>query len=506
VIKDGKLVEDENSANGVVTMHDELYRTDVQISKVDAGEGNELAGAELTVKRIVNIAGEEVSNVIESWTSDGTAHEIDGLTDGTYTLVEMSAPSGYKVAEPITFVIKDGKLVEDGNASEGVVTMKDVKTKVQVSKVDIEDGEELEGATIQILDKDSGVACEWTSTKEPHVIEGLKTNEEYTLKETVAPSGYTLAGETTFTIDESGKVTSTGTISGEGVLLVEDQKTSITMSIADKEGKAIEGVKLQILDEKGNVVAEWRSDKDSHTIEGLNPGEYTLKVVTSPDGYEDAAPITFTLEADGTVKINGEEAEVIMMTTEKITVPPKPTYRFSDVTDPEHAYFNAIYWAADKGITKGYPDGTFGINRSCTRGEMMMFLWRYAGKPAPKWSSKSPFKDVKKDHVFYRAILWGFQKGITKGYSDGTFGIDRSVSRGEAMMFLWRLKGKPAPKAAAKSPFKDVPKTHVFYKAILWAYQKEVVTGYTSGKNKGKYMINEYCSRGQVVTFLYRVK
>ena len=179
---------------------------------------------------------------------------------------------------------------------------------------------------------------------------------------------------------------------------------------------------------------------------------------------------------------------------------------FSDVQDPTHPYYKAIYWAADAGITKGYSDGTFGINRSCTRGEMMMFLWRYAGKPAPKTVSKSPFKDVPRTHTFYKAILWGSQKGITKGYPDGTFGINRNVSRGECMMFLWRLKGKPSPKAVAKAPFPDVPKSHVFYNAVLWGYQKKITTGFTSGKLKGKFGVNENCSRGQIVTFLYRAK
>ena len=199
----------------------------------------------------------------------------------------------------------------------------------------------------------------------------------------------------------------------------------------------------------------------------------------------------------------------ITLTREKPVVTPAPTPAisgFSDVQNPKHAYYKAIYWAADAGITKGYPDGTFGIDRSCTRGEMMMFLWRYAGKPSPKNVSKSPFKDVPKTHTFYKAILWGSQKGITKGYPDGTFGIQRNVSRGECMMFLWRLKGKPAPKAVAKSPFKDVPKTHAFYNAILWGSQKKVTTGYTSGEKKGTFGINENCTRGQIVTFLYRAK
>lgn len=178
---------------------------------------------------------------------------------------------------------------------------------------------------------------------------------------------------------------------------------------------------------------------------------------------------------------------------------------FSDVQNPNHAYYKAIYWAADAGITKGYPDGSFGINKSCTRGEMIMFLWRFAGKPLPKAVWTSPFKDVSTSHAFFKAVLWAYQEGITKGYSDGTFGVNRNVSRGEAMMFLWRLMGKPSPKTVSASPFKDVPKSHVFYKAVLWGYQKKVTTGYTSGEKKGMFGINENCTRGQIVTFLYRV-
>ena len=188
------------------------------------------------------------------------------------------------------------------------------------------------------------------------------------------------------------------------------------------------------------------------------------------------------------------------------TPTPKPVSGFSDVQNPKHAYYNAIYWAANAGITKGYSDGTFGINKNCTRGEMMMFLWRYAGKKEPKAVSKSPFKDVPKTHTFYKAILWGSQKGITKGYSDGTFGVNRNVTRGECMMFLWRLKGKPAPKAVAKAPFPDVPKNHVFYNAVLWGFQKKITTGFTSGELKGKFGVDANCTRGQIVTFLYRAR
>ena len=175
---------------------------------------------------------------------------------------------------------------------------------------------------------------------------------------------------------------------------------------------------------------------------------------------------------------------------------------FKDVRDPSNPYYKAIYWASDKGITKGYSDGTFGINKTCTRGEAVMFIWRMAGKPAPKSASKSPFKDVPTSHTFYKAILWASQKGVTTGYSDKTFRPNKTCTRGQIMTFVWRYKGKPKPKTVSKSPFKDVPKTHTYYKAILWGSQK----GITKGFDDGTFGINKDCSRGQIVTFLYRIR
>ena len=187
------------------------------------------------------------------------------------------------------------------------------------------------------------------------------------------------------------------------------------------------------------------------------------------------------------------------------TATPTPTYkpvRFSDVVDSKHPYYKAIYWAADAGITKGYSDGTFGINRECTRSEAVMFLWRMAGKPKPVEALSSPFSDVPKSHPHYKAILWASQRGITKGFNDGTFGIYRICTRGQIMTFIWRFKGQPAPKSAAKSPFRDVPKNHAYYKAILWGAQNKITNGFSDGT----FGINKDCTRGQIVTFLYRIR
>ena len=297
------------------------------------------------------------------------------------------------------------------------------------------------------------------------------------------------------------KVTGTGDYKGEKSVTFTINKADAKLAFADSA-----------LTKKTTDVAF------TNTLTKTTDGSVIFKSSNTNVATVNSASGLVTIKGAGTVTITATASEgknyksgsaTYSLNVEKPapTPTPKPTVSgFSDVQNPNHAYYKAIYWAADAGITKGYSDGTFGINRSCTRGEMMMFLWRYAGKPAPKAVSKSPFKDVPKSHVFYNAILWGSQKGITKGYPDGTFGINRNVSRGECMMFLWRLKGKSAPKAVAKSPFKDVPKNHAFYNAILWGAQKKITTGYTSGVKKGTFGINENCTRGQIVTFLYRAK
>ena len=180
------------------------------------------------------------------------------------------------------------------------------------------------------------------------------------------------------------------------------------------------------------------------------------------------------------------------------TPTPKPQGPFPDVPY-NHVYAKAIAWAADRGITKGYSDGTFGINKICTRGQIMMFLWRYAGCPKPANVTKSPFSDVPTTHVYYKAILWGSQMGITKGYSDGTFGINKDCTRGHIMMFIWRYKGCPKPRST-KNPFKDTI-TAAFRTAVIWSYEKKVAAGFSDGTFRD----TKSCTRGEAVKFLHNL-
>ncbi len=180
------------------------------------------------------------------------------------------------------------------------------------------------------------------------------------------------------------------------------------------------------------------------------------------------------------------------------TPTPKPQGPFPDVPY-NHVYASAIAWAADRGITKGYSDGTFGINRICTRGQIMMFLWRYAGCPSPNNVKNSPFSDVPKTHVYYKAILWGSQQGITKGYSDGTFGINLDCTRGHIMTFIWRYKGSPQPSSTI-NPFKDSI-TPAFRRAVIWSYEKRVAAGFSDRTFRD----TKSCTRGEAVKFLHNL-
>ena len=175
--------------------------------------------------------------------------------------------------------------------------------------------------------------------------------------------------------------------------------------------------------------------------------------------------------------------------------------RFSDVIPNQTLHAKEVYWAAAKGITKGYT-GTnlFGVEDTCTRGEAAMFLWRLAGKPAPKSVSTPPFSDVPKSHVFYNAILWAYQKGIAKGYSNGKFDVDGKCTRGQIATFIWRYKGSPKP-ISSVSPFNDAL-TPAYKTAIIWAAEKGITKGFSDNTFRDK----QYCTRGEIVTFLYRVK
>ena len=170
---------------------------------------------------------------------------------------------------------------------------------------------------------------------------------------------------------------------------------------------------------------------------------------------------------------------------------------FSDVNKKDF-FALAVLWAVDMDITKGTSGTRFSPALPCTRGQVVTFLWRAAGEPEPK-TATNKFKDVKKSDYFYKAVLWAVENGVTKGMTDTSFSPALPCTRGQVVTFLWRAAGKPGVKGA-KNPFSDVKNGDYFYEATLWA----VTNGVTKGTTGKTFSPGASCTRGQVVTFLWR--
>ena len=274
----------------------------VKVAKVDIATGEELEGAAIQIL-------DKDSSVVEEWTSTKEVHEITGLLIGEeYTLHEDEAPDGYIVAPDTTFTIDEtGKVISTGKVNEdGVLLVEDAKTFIKVSRINSTHGKEAEGTEIQSLEKDGSVIDAWTSGTEAHEVIGLKTGVDYTIHEQVAPEGCKAAGDSSFTIDENGKVTSTGTVNEDGVLLIEDAKPSVSFLITDSaSGEALEGAQLQLLDDEGNVIEEWTSTK---VLKNLRTDvTYTVHENAAPDGFAVAPETKLCIDSNNNVTFTGKK-------------------------------------------------------------------------------------------------------------------------------------------------------------------------------------------------------
>ena len=191
-----------------------------------------------------------------------------------------------------------------------------------------------------------------------------------------------------------------------------------------------------------------------------------------------------------------------MSLTEDVTVyakwiepPVTPEKPFNDVAADDY-FHNAVYWAVDHDITKGTSETTFSPNMACSRSQMVTFLWRAEGCPKPSGDA-NPFTDVDKDSYYYDSVLWAVENGITKGTSETTFSPNDTVTRGQAVTFLYRTE---EGRASGNNPFTDVKAGEDYYDAVLWA----VSNGITTGTSPTTFSPNNKCLRSQIVTFLYR--
>ena len=226
----------------------------------------------------------------------------------------------------------------------------------------------------------------------------------------------------------------------------------------------------------------------------------TVTITVKPDsGYElDTLTVKDASGSKIKVKDKGDGKFTFTMPASKVTVSAEfaeiETLDFADVPTDAY-YYEAVKWAAKKGITGGIGNGLFGPNQPCTRAQIVTFLWRAAGSPEPK--SMSSFSDVSADSYYAKAVAWAVENGITTGTGDGKFSPDATCTRAQSVTFLFRAIGKLVD---SKAEFSDVLADSYYANAVDWA----VENGVTNGIGDGLFGPDNSCTRAQIVTFLYR--
>ena len=226
--------------------------------------------------------------------------------------------------------------------------------------------------------------------------------------------------------------------------------------------------------------------------------------LTDPDGYANMSAAEILADLFGE---NTEQPSVPVIPSQPSTPvrpsqpsqPEQPSQKgFNDVK-PGDYFYDAVNWAVEKGITTGTSATTFSPNASCTRAQIVTFLWRASGSPEPKTAS-NPFTDVAANAYYCKAVLWAVENGITTGTSATTFSPDAPCTRAQGVTFLWRANGSKAASTAAS--FTDVASDAYYAPAVAWAAEQNV----TGGVGNGLFSPDTTCTRAQIVSMLYRLR
>jgi hypothetical protein len=293
--------------------------------------------------------------------------------------------------------------------------------------------------------------------------------------------------------------------------LITELKSGATLTLAELErliraGKtltvdAADGTKVELSTDTLKEIAEQSSglirfDFEKETTENDTKTAYDLTVGSG------GKTIGFDGEA-GIIPADSAYVSTAPVRTASIKAPDgsrrfvvsSEPFPYTDI--PVSSYFyEAVNWADLLGITEGVGEGKFDPLGDCTRGQMVTFLWRAAGKPEPQ-TAECPFTDIDANAYYYKAILWAYENGITDGVNGSSFDPEGTVGRGQSVTFLCRALGG---KAEGSTPFEDVAEGLYYSDAVSWAYEN----GVTDGTSATSFSPDDDCLRCQIVTFLYR--
>ena len=251
---------------------------------------------------------------------------------------------------------------------------------------------------------------------------------------------------------------------------------------------------ITVNSKNGDVTASHKSAAKGTTVTlTVDPDKgCVLDTLTVLDGNNKDLKLT---EKNGKYTFTMPDSKVTVEASFKEEFPDLPN-SFSDLAPSDFCY-DAVMWAVGRDITGGIGNYTFGPNLPCTRAQAVTFLWRAAGSPEPE-TRAMPFTDVPVGSYYYNAVLWAIENGITEGTSDTMFSPDDTCSRAQIVTFLWRAGGSPA--VSGNSAFTDVASDAYYAAAVIWAEKNDI----TGGIGGGLFGSNNDCTRGQIVTFLYR--
>ncbi|MBQ8718249.1 MAG: S-layer homology domain-containing protein, partial [Clostridia bacterium] len=300
---------------------------------------------------------------------------------------------------------------------------------------------------------------------------------------------------------DTGKITKAATCAEEGArqytcatcgetrtepIPITDHHYSITQIISPSCKQ--EGYTMHICDVCGSSYGDTVIHATDHIWES---GKVTQQPTVSAEGIK-----IFTCTVCGETRT--EAIPKLEPKPDDPPTPPTPGNPFADVASGEY-FYDPVLWAVNHTpqITNGTSRTTFSPNATCTRGQVVTFLWRAMGEPEPT-SAVNKFTDVQTSDYFYKAVLWAVEKGITVGTSDTTFSPNDPCTRAHVVTFLWRAEEQPS--VAGANPFADVASGHYYYSAVLWAVSKNI----TQGTSASTFSPDNPCTRAQIVTFLYR--
>ena len=339
-----------------------------------------------------------------------------------------------------------------------------------------------------------------------------------TVKLTVTSNGVPTEGKIAVTCDNGITVTKNTDGTFSAALPNETKTYTFTATYAgdDNHEKASDTCKVSVTRRSSSGGSSSGSGR-SYAVSA--PSTKNGDVTVSPKNASKGDRVTVTVKPDsgyeiGSVTVLDSKGNELKLTDKgdgkyTFTMPGgkvevKATFVKAGETSPfvdvpaDSYYFDAVKWAQKLGITNGKTDALFGSNDPCTRGQIVTFLWRAAGSPAPKGTAKVP-ADVLPGSYCYDAVAWAIENGVTNGFADGTFGVNSTCTRGQSVTFLYRALGT-APTTV--NGFTDVAAGDFYAEAVAWA----VENGVTNGTTDSTFSPSNGCTRAQIVTFLNRAK